>query len=211
LAWGQQGARLQLRQAALTDAPDIAAIMNSCVTGSDAFHGECGTWSERWAELLVQRRTESLVISVDGQLLAFIDIPPIRPTPLPLGPGANFQEIERYETKQRARETFRVTAAGIRADLLDSTESAGMFRRILYYGSKHALELGYQYAEALVPWIQHPGMPMPWTSYPGCELAAPPSISQGPGPDLYLIRWRLDTAVDALAAEGAGVEALDEA
>jgi hypothetical protein len=40
-----------------------------------------------------------------------------------------------------------------------------------------------------------------WTDYPGCELTQPVARNQAGGHDIYCLRWQLDQAVAALAAE----------
>jgi hypothetical protein len=50
-----------------------------------------------------------------------------------------------------------------------------------------------------------------WTDYPGCVLVDTPSVSPVDGRTVYRLRWQLDEVITALAAEGAGTEALDVA
>jgi hypothetical protein len=54
-------------------------------------------------------------------------------------------------------------------------------------------------------------MPRKWTDYRGCVLIEAPSVSPVDGRAVYRLRWRLDDAIAALEAEGAGTEALDVA
>jgi hypothetical protein len=82
-----------------------------------------------------------------------------------------------------------------------------MFRRVLYHGFKRARDLGFERGECFVPWEHHPKMARAWTDYPGCELVLR-SRNQAGGHDVHQLRWRLDDAIEALAREGTGDEAL---
>jgi hypothetical protein len=91
---------------------------------------------------------------------------------------------------------------GVRAEALGATAAVRTFRRILYYGAKTAGEIGYEYAEALVPWEQHPRLARKWTEYPGCEVLYR-TRDQSNGVDFYWLRWPLADVAAALELEGA--------
>jgi hypothetical protein len=95
--------------------------------------------------------------------------------------------------------------------VLSLDQAVAMFRRVLYYGFRAARRQGFEVGEGFFPWEHHPHMPRRWTDYPGCELVDTPSISPINGRAVYRLRWRLDDVIPALAAEGAGSEALDVA
>jgi hypothetical protein len=204
-----QSPALELRKIGADDAADLQAIMNSCVVDADAFHGKCDPWSLSWADHMVRRRKESVILTVDGIPAAFFELAPIGRFPDPPEEDASAEEWGKYELRDRNCRTFRLSAAGVRADVLSAEEAVEMFRRLLYYGAKAARDLGYDYLECLAPWDQHPKMPRKFTDYPGCELTQPVSYSQAGGRDLYWLRWNLDDMITALAEEGAGEEQLD--
>ncbi len=195
---------LAVRAVEAHDATALRAIMASSVADADAFHGKCGEWSLAWARDLITRCPDSVVLSAGPTPIAFMEIPPIRPLPPPLAKGATAEEREGYAVRVRNRMTFRVTAAGVRDDLLPREESVRVFLALLQEAFGRARALGYAYVEAVAPWERHPRMARKWTDYPGCELAEPVSYSQDGGADAYWLRWKLDEAVAALAAERAG-------
>jgi hypothetical protein len=200
---------LALRKVRPGDAADLQAIMSGCVTDADSFHGKCDGFSLRWAEVMARRRPESVVITLDGVPVAFQEIPSIGPPVEPLAEDADEEEQEKFRLRDLNRRTFRLTAAGVRADLLEGSEAVEMFRRILFYGARHARELGYEYVECVAPWQKHPRLPKAWTEYRGCELTEPVSVSEVDGREAYWLRWRLVDMIDELEIEGAGREALD--
>ena len=61
-----QSPGLALRKIGTGDAADLQAIMNSCVADADSFHGRCDGWSQSWADHMVRRRKESVILTVDG-------------------------------------------------------------------------------------------------------------------------------------------------
>jgi hypothetical protein len=204
-----QSPGLALRKIEADDAPDLQAIMNSCVTDAESFHGKCDTWSRSWADHMVRRRKESVILTLDGVPTAFFELAQPHRFPEPPADDAGSDEWEKYDLRDRNVRTFRLRAAGVRADVLSADESVDMFRRVLYYGAKAARELGYDHLECLAPWDQHPKMPRRWTDYPGCELIEPVSYNQADGRDIYWLRWNLEDMIAALAEEGAGEEQLD--
>lgn len=196
---------LELRNVRSADAPALRSIMTSCVAGADAFFGTCGDWSLSWAEELIARCPETVVLLRDATPVAFLELPPIRPPSPPPGSNASPGLQEAYRTRERSRTTFRVTAAGVRDDLLDAEDSVRLFRALLFRAFSRARELGY---ETVAPWDQHPRLGKRWTDYPGCEFVEPPSISPADGRALYWLRWRLEEAIGALEAEGAAKQDL---
>lgn len=190
------------------DAGALQAIMSSSVRDADAFFGKCGEWSLSWASGLTARSPDSVVLTRDGTPIAFLEIAPIRPAPAALDPTASHAARERYRARERSRTTLKVTAAGVRDDVLSADESVDAFRQIIYRAFLRARQLGYTRVEAIAPWEQHPRLPRKWTDYPGCELVEPVSRAQGEGKDLYWLRWDLEQAVTALEAEGVKTESL---
>jgi hypothetical protein len=160
---------------------------------------------------LLTRCPETIVLTAGTLPIAFQEVPTIRPALAPLPPDASDVERARYATRQRNRTRFHLTAAGVRTDVLSAAEAVAMFRRVLYYGFRAARRQGFEVGEGFFPWEQHPHMPRRWTDYPGCELVDVPSVSPVDGRAVYRLRWRLDDVIPALAAEGAGSEALDVA
>jgi hypothetical protein len=199
---------LALRKVTTSDAAYLEAIMNSCVSDVDAFHGKCNPWSRTWAEKLVSTCAETPIIEMNGIPVAFIEIPPIRPALSGPPADASPEELRAYELAEEGRRKFRVTSAGVRADLLSEEDAKKMFFRVLYYGAKEAQRIGYRTVEAFAPWDRHPTIQKRWDSYPGCEIVNR-SRNQKTGEYLYLLRWNLDDMVATLAAEGADDENLD--
>jgi len=78
-----QSPGLALRKIGADDAADLQAIMNSCVADADSFHGKCDSWSRSWADHMVRRRKESVILTVDGVPAAFFELAPIRNLPPP--------------------------------------------------------------------------------------------------------------------------------
>ncbi len=202
-----RGVALSVRTVDAADAANLQAIMTSSVCSEDAFFGQCGEWSIDWATDMIARCPDAMVLVRDGTVIAFLEIPPIRQTLPALPDNATDEERESYAVRDRNRSTFRVTAAGIRDDLLSKEESIPVFLTLLHEGFVHARDLGFASVEAIAPWGRHPRMAKKWTDYPGCTLVEPVSYTQGEGADLYWLQWALDDAIAALAAEGAGTEA----
>ena len=82
-ALGASVGTLSLRKVTGNDAASLEAIMNSCVSEVGAFHGKCNPWSRGWADHVVQRKTESLLLTVDGAPAAFFELAPIGNLPPP--------------------------------------------------------------------------------------------------------------------------------
>jgi hypothetical protein len=192
---------LHLRSVADGDAAALQAIMQACVGGEQSFFGPCGEWSLAWAQDLIRRCPATPVIVRDGVPLAFLELPPARPAAAALADGATPEEREKYALRERSRVTFRVSAAGIRYDLLPQDEAVRLFQTMLFHAFRTARALGFEYVEAYAPWERHPLMSTTWTDYPGCELVEPPAHSQEGGHDVYWLRWKLDLAISALSAE----------
>ncbi len=195
------GPAVGMRTVAAGDAADLQAIMTSCVKDADAFFGQCGEWPLSWAQEFVLRCPNSPVLTSNGTAVAFMEVPPIKPAPAQAAENPSAEERARLELRARNRTTFRVTAAGVRFDLLGEADANTMFRTVLYEALKAARALGYEYVEAWAPWEQHPILAHKWTDYPGCELTQPVAHNQEGGHDIYCIRWQLDAAIKALAAE----------
>jgi hypothetical protein len=182
----------------------LQAIMTACVADGDSFFGKCGEWSRARADDLVVRCPDTLVLSSGATPIAFLEIPPIRPATPGLPKDASAEDRTRDAIRRRNRTTLRVTAAGVRDDLLDRQQSVAVFRALLHDAFARAQALGYKAVEAVAPWEQHPRLAKRFTDYPGCTLVEPVSYAQDGGRDCYWLRWDLDAAIDALAAEGAG-------
>ena len=186
--------------------------MNASVTGSTAFFGQCGEWSLDWAADFVSKRPDSIILTANALPVAFVEVPTIRPVLPALTADAEDADKAKYALREQNRTTFHVTAAGVRSDRLTAAEAAAMFRRALYYAFRAARRQGFTRGEAMVPWDQAQLMSRRWTDYPGCALVEAPSRAQEKGgQDWFWLRWQLDDVIAALAAEGAGVEALDVA
>lgn len=191
---------LSARPVAAGDAAALQAIMTSCVNDSDAFFGKCGVWPMSWAEEFTQMRPQSPVITVDGTAVAFFEVPPMRP-PLALAADAAPAEVARLAAREARRTTFRVHAAGVRFDQFDADASVMLFRTALLHGFRAARDLGYTHVEAWAPWNKHPLLARKFTDYPGCELTEPVARDQVGTAAIYCLRWNLDEALRALAAE----------
>jgi len=205
------GASFSARAVATTDAAALREIMISCVKSNESFHGKCGDWPLSWAETLIQKRPNTVIITKDGTPIAFHELPVPALAPPELTADSTDEQRRAHAIRERQRVTFRVHAAGVRDDLLSPAESVATFRTVIYQTYKAARALGYEYAEAFAPWEKHPKMPRKWTDYPGCELVEPPSKGAAGAPDVYWLRWRLDDAIAALEAEGAAVSNLASA
>lgn len=169
------GGSIVLRTVNAADATDLQAIMTSTVCDADSFFGQCGEWSLAWAEDLIARCPETVTLFRGDVMIAFMELPSIRGEVPPIPPDATDEEQRRHAVRQRNRSTFRVTAAGVRDDLLERDESVQVFLMLLYQGFVRARDLGYEHVEAIAPWERHPRMTRKWTEYPGCELAEPVS------------------------------------
>lgn len=182
------------------DAAALQAIMTSCVSDGDSFFGKCGAWPMSWAEEFTQTRPDSPVVTWNGTTVAFFEVPPIRPA-IPLAAEAAADEVAQHALRESRRTTFRVHSAGVRFDQFGADDSVMLFRTALLQGFRAARELGYTHVEAWAPWEQHPLLPRKFTDYPGCELTDPVAQDQVGDAKVYCIRWRLDDAITALAAE----------
>jgi hypothetical protein len=191
---------LATRPVAAGDAAALQAIMTSCVADADAFFGKCGEWPLSWAEEFTRMRPHSPVITWNGSAVAFFEVPPIRPA-LPPAAHASPAEAAQQAARESRRTTFRVHAAGVRFDQFDDADAVMLFRSALLQGFRAARDLGYTHVEAWAPWEQHPLLPRRFTDYPGCELTQPVAHEQGGNGAIYCLRWNLDDAISALAAE----------
>jgi hypothetical protein len=180
----------------------LGAIMLSCVASEASFYGKCGDWPLSWAEGLIATRPDTPVLTKDGIAIAFHEVPPMREAAPALRPDATAEERARHALRERSRRTFRVTAAGVRDDLLSPEESVAVFRQIIYLACRRARRLGYEYAECFAPWEKHPRLERKFTDYPGLELVEKVAAGQDGGPSVYWLRWRLEDAIEALEAEG---------
>jgi hypothetical protein len=197
---GAAASPLTARPVAPADAPALQAIMTSCVNDSDAFFGKCGVWPLSWAEEFTQTRPQSPVITWNGATVAFFEVPPIRP-PLALAANASAAEVAQHARREQRRTTFRVHAAGVRFDQFDAADAVMLFRTALLEGFRAARRLGYTHVEAWAPWDKHPLLPRKFTDYPGCELTEPVARDPAGTAAVYCLRWNLDDALGALAAE----------
>ena len=181
--WSRRAAGLATplvaRTIASRDAAALQTIMTVCVADGDSFFGKCGEWSRAWADDLVVRCPDSVVLTAASTTLAFLEIPPIRAPLAPLAADASLPERERHAARQRNRTTFRVNAAGVRDDVLTSAQAVRTFRALLYRSFVRARELGYETVEAVAPWERHPRLTKKFTAYPGCALVEPVSRAQG--------------------------------
>jgi len=196
-----QSAALGLRSVTSADATALRDIMSICVNGTDPFYGKCGVWTLNWAQDFIGACPASIVLTQNGAVMAFMQIPPIGPAPQQLSPDATPDAQQQFAISERSRTTFRVNAGGIRADLLSTDDAVRMFYTLIYWTFKTAQQMGYAYATAWAPWEQHPLFDKKWTDYPGCTLAQPVVHAADGSRDMYFLQWQLDLAVTALEAE----------
>jgi hypothetical protein len=131
-----------LAAARSSDAADLRAIMLSCGASEASFYGKCGDWPLSWAESLIATRPDTPVLTKDGVAIAFHEVPPMREPADGLAGDATAAERAKYALRERSRRTFRVTAAGVRDDLLSPEESVAAFRQIIYLAYRRAHALG---------------------------------------------------------------------
>jgi hypothetical protein len=172
------------------DEEELLALMRSCVATGESFHGACREleWTREWAEHVVRKRPASLVVSLDGRIVAYSDAP--------ARPAQSFgnPEVDRHQ------KAFWCGAAGVRLDLLGEELSGKIFRHLLYRLFQHARTLGYEWVRAAAPWEKHPHFPKPFREYPGLRVTP---FADDRGEKKYLLEWRLEEAIEALRAEGA--------
>ena len=177
------------------DEAALVAVMRASVADADAFNGQCAPleWTTEWAKWVIDTHAASIAMAYDAQVMAFLDLPPKKPTdPSP--------EVERNQ------QAFWCGAGGVRSDLLSADDALGVFRQLLYQTFIQARELGFQYVRCAAPWEKHPRLPTPFAEYPGLTIS-PFTTDQG---DVrYLIEWRLKDAIGALEIEGAAEPLLE--
>ncbi|GIW41440.1 MAG: hypothetical protein KatS3mg076_2017 [Candidatus Binatia bacterium] len=179
----------EVRQVREGDEEELLALMRSCVATGESFHGVCREeWTRSWAEHAVRKRPASLVVELEGRIVAYCDAPS-RPARSYGNP-----EVDRHQ------KAFWCGAAGVRMDLLGEELSWRVFRHLLYRVFEHARSLGYESVRAAAPWEKHPHFPKAFREYPGERVT--PFIDDR-GEKKYLLEWRLEDAIEALRAEGA--------
>lgn len=182
--------RWQVRRVQRGDESALVALMRSCVADESSFHGRCAAleWTSGWAQDAIGARPRSLVVTRDDQVVAYLDLPQKKPR----NPSA---EVERNQ------QAFWCGAGGVRADLLSRKETVRVFHHLLYRTFTEARGMGFDYVRCAAPWDKHPSLPTAFTDYPGLTMS---SFTNDQGEARYLIEWRLEDAIAALAAEGAG-------
>lgn len=185
-----EGGLWTVRRVAPGDEDQLLALMKSCVDSEDSFHGLCSPieWTRGWAEGVVSERPRSKVITLNGTIVAYQDLPSKQP------------ETFGEETVDYYERAFWCGAAGVRLDLVGKELAVEIFRRLLYEAFSDAMSLGYEYVRAAAPWEQHPYLPKPFTAYPGLTSE---SFEDEKGMTKFLLEWRLKDAVSVLADEGA--------
>ena len=177
------------RSVAPADETALVEVMRASVADARAFNGFCAPleWTIDWARYVIGEHPDSVVVSWKDQVVAFMDIPPKRPT----SPSA---EVERNQ------EAFWCAAAGVRSDLISPDLALRVFQQMLHHGFRRARNLGYNYVRCAAPWEKHPSLPRPFAEYAG--LTVTPFLSDE-GEQRYRIEWCLQDAIAELEAEGA--------
>jgi len=174
------------------DEEALVTIMRASVADAGSFNGQCAPleWTLDWAHWVIEVHPAAVVVEYEERVVAFLDLPPRKPSdPSP--------EVERNQL------AFWCGAGGVRSDLLTREETLGVFRELLYQTFFQARELGFEYVRCAAPWEQHPSLPTPFTEYPGVTIT---SFTADGGELRYLIEWRLDDAMIALAGERGDVD-----
>lgn len=188
------GTALGVRAVTTGDAPALQAIMTACVGYDGSFFGKCGVWTLSWAEGLIARCPQSIVLTRDNAPVAFFELKPIKP---PV--AGETTDPDQQAWAARARTVCRITSAGVLP--ASSDEAVPLFYTLIYQAFLAARAMGYEYVEAFAPWERHPLLDRAWTDYPACELVDPVAHNQAGGHDLYHFRWHLADAITALADE----------
>ncbi|MGD9764394.1 MAG: hypothetical protein AB7V27_11815 [Candidatus Binatia bacterium] len=189
---------LQARMVTASDAAHLQAIMSACVGPGGSFYGQCGEWTLGWAQELIARCPQTLVLTENDVPVGFFQVRSIKPPIASPPPDAGAADVEKYELQVRERATCLIRAAGVKPSAPEL--AVPLFQTLLYHAFMHARSIGYAYVEGFAPWQGHPLMAHAWTAYPGCELVEVAG-NLGYGRDLYHLRWRLDDAIPALAQE----------
>ena len=205
-AFASPGAPLQLRRVTPADCETISRLMSSCVANDRSFHGKCEPWSIRWAEVLVKRRPESLILEREGVAHGFVELPKRRAEIKPLSAGASKAERGSYEAKKRLRRTFWLQAVGIDSDLLRGREAVDEFLILLVRGAERALELGFTDVECYLPWARHPKLTLAWEDIPGVVETQVASVDQVSGRFTHHYRIRLAEFATHLRGKSIGFD-----
>lgn len=185
----------KLRRVSPGDEVQLVELMRSCVDDEDSFHGLCRAmeWTTAWAQAAVNDRPQSIVITLDDVVVAYMDIPGESPQTF------GEENIDHYQR------SFWCGAAGVRKDLLGAEQASEIFQRLLYHAFTDAIALGYDNVRAAAPWPQHPYLPLPFERYPGLNVEP---FEDEEGGRKYLLEWNLDEATKVLANEVAGTDKL---
>lgn len=175
------------------DAAKLRALMQSCVSGSEAFFGACQPleWTDAWADHVLTERPDSVVVTYGDEVAAYVDVPGKR--------------VRRGDEPAPYRNAFWCGAAGVRAELRPET-AAVVFRHAVWEALRSARENGYERARCAAPWLRHPAFRRSFTEYPG--LTVEPFYDER-GRSRYLIEWEIDAALAALEEEGASADLND--
>jgi hypothetical protein len=168
------------------DGAQLLSMMQSCVSEGKSFFGPCSPleWTDTWVKYVIGDRPNSIVVTYEGQVVAYVDVPGENP-----GPGSHAPY----------RNAFWCGAAGVSGELAPET-AAVVFRHAVWEALRRAQEGGYERVRCAAPWLQHPAFGRAFPEYPG--LTVDPFYDDR-GRYRYLIEWDLEAAVGALAGEGA--------
>lgn len=166
------------------DQDHLQRLMQKCVSGETSLFGQCSPleWTRAWADQVVEERTHSLVVTRDGAVVAFMDLPP-----------------GRSRSDPSFRNAFWCGAAGVDSDL-GQKESQAVIQHVVYRALVSARSMGYRRVRCAAPWPRHPFLDRDFSEYPGATVE--PFVDTE-GRDRYLIEWELDSAIETLRAEGA--------
>lgn len=163
----------------------IRSIMTKCVEGPAAFFGQCKPleWTIAWAEYVVKERRNSIVVTFNGSVVGFFDLPAPRDE----------------ASDNPAQNAFWCGAAGIDPDL-GWTASLVVFRHLVFNAFSAARYAGYEYVRCAAPWKKHPFLERSFEEYGGVTVT---SFTSDEGEERFLIEWNLEDAMRALEEEGA--------
>jgi len=184
----------EIRRVREGDEEGLLELMRSCVAETDSLFGLCSPdqWSRQWAEGVVGERSQSLVVTLGGVIVGYMDVPSERTLAGRSGP--------------LYRNAFWCGAAGVRTDILDPSRGAVVFRHLIHRVLSVARDLGYQRVRCAAPWLQHPCLSKPFTDYRGMTAQA---FLDEEGRRRFLLEWELADAVEALEGEGAATNLND--
>lgn len=183
------GAGWAIRPVGTGDDAGLVAVMQASVADVGAFNGQCAPleWTTDWAQWVITSHPASLVATWNGQVLAFLDLPPKKP-------------VDPNLDVERNQQAFWCAAGGVRSDLLRPNDALSVFFQLLYQTFVQARNLGFEWVRCAAPWEKHPSLPLPFAEYPALTVSP---FTSDEGEQRYLIEWHLVDAIAALASQGA--------